>query len=93
MLLEDTLKSLRGVLPALMRVDAFVVVVVEGIVQDLERTESRENERNDILAIDNGNLTDREYCVVILQEPATRLLKYLDLSLSDITDIITQVPC
>ena len=55
MLLEDTLKSLRGVLPALTRVDAFVVVV-EGIVQDLERRESRENERNDILAIDNGNL-------------------------------------
>lgn len=55
MLLEDTLRSLRGVLLALMKVDAFVVVV-EGIVQDLERTGSRENERNDIVAIDNGTL-------------------------------------
>ena len=55
MLLEDVLISLRGVLLALMRVNAFVVVV-EGIVQDLERTESRENERNDMMAIDNGLL-------------------------------------
>lgn len=54
-LLEDVLISLRGVLLALMRVDA-LVVVVEGLVQDLERMESRENERNDIVTIDNGTL-------------------------------------
>ena len=54
-LLEDVLISLRGVLLALMRINAFVVVVVEGVVQDLERMESRENERNDIVTIDNGD--------------------------------------
>ena len=53
-LLEDVLISLRGVLLGLMRRDA--LAVVEGIVQDLERMEGRENERNDIVAIDNGTL-------------------------------------
>ena len=55
MLREDVLISLRGVLLALMRGDA-LVIVVEGMVQDLERRESREKERNDIVATDNGTL-------------------------------------
>ena len=54
--------NFHGVRLALIRVDAFVVVVVvvvvvvERIVRDLERMESRENERNDMVTIDNGTL-------------------------------------